>query len=183
MDLTKLREAIGAGKEQSDEQVLTAAVAKLGEGKTAADALQLSRTKIDGYDALLTRAETAERKVLELSRDPDPDVLADRADLMAQKIDLCLSRGQCTKQQADLMLGMLKDGDKPHALMLSRSGPSGTPIDAMLKVLELNQSLTGFQRTEGQPVARQTPGAGGEAKPITPERKQELLAMAGLPAK
>jgi hypothetical protein len=73
MDLTKLREAIGADKNVTDDKLIEQAIAKLTEGK--ASALELSRTKATEADALKTRAETAERerdeqkaKVLELSR-------------------------------------------------------------------------------------------------------------------
>lgn len=140
MDLTKLREAIGAAKEVTDENLIAQAVAKLGEVKT----LELSRTNTATELATMkTRAEAAETKVLELSKQPDLGILTERADLVSQKIDLAMDRGQCVKAQADLLKAALKDGDKPNALMLSRTGTAGTPIDLALKVLELNKPFVG----------------------------------------
>lgn len=176
MDITKLREAIGAAKEVTDEQVVALACTRLSESKTA---LELSRTKQTELDTelatLRTAKTTAETKVLELSRTPDVGMLADVADIKSQRIDLALERGQCTKAQADMLKASLKDGDKPAVLMLSKSGPHGTPVDLVLKVLELNKpfmgTVTGLQ---------QVPDPNNPNQPLTAERKKEMLAHAGL---
>lgn len=177
MDLKALRETIGAAKEVTDEQVIIQAVAKLGELKP----LELSRTNAETALATMkTRAETAEAslataqgKVLELSRAPDPGILADRAELMRQKIDLAMDKGQCVKAQADILKAALMDGDKPNVLMLSRSGASGTPIDVALKVLELNKAFTGTVTDMQRQDDPSNPA------PITEARKKEIMAMHG----
>ncbi len=180
MDLIKLREAIGAAKEVTDEQVISQAVAKLGESTTQ---LQLSRSAVDttktDLTTAITRAEQAEAKVLELSRmnsAPDLDVLNDRAALKSERIDLALERGQCTKAQADLLKASLKDGDKPAVLMLSKSGTHGTPVDLMLKVLELNKPFVGLSLSRAQ----QLPDPNNPSPAMTEARKKELLAHAGV---
>jgi hypothetical protein len=160
MDLTKLREAIGAAKEITDEQVIAQAAAKIGDLVQTKTTLELSRNNATAeVSNLRTRAETAETalrneqaKVVELSKGaPDAALLGGYADLYTQKIDLALSQGKCVKAQADVLKSALKEGDKPNALMLSKSA-AGTPIDVALKVLELNRPFTGMQ-TGAQPVA------------------------------
>jgi hypothetical protein len=160
MDLTKLREAIGATKEVSDELVLTQAIAKLGEGKTA---LELSRTKESEVATLRTRAETAETKLaqaeskaLELSRGSmDESTLNREANYAARDLDYILRDGKCTPQQVAIVKDwMIKDG-KPTpnaALVLSRGTGGDSPIELVKKVLELNKPLigtvTGLQLTD-----------------------------------
>lgn len=152
MDLSQLREITGSAKETPDDQVIALACSRLKETKTALDAATTAKTTAEAEVATLKTAKTAaDAKVLELSRAPDPSILADAADLKAQRIDLALERGQCSKAQADLLKGALKDGDKPAALMLSKSGTHGTPIDLCLKVLELNKGFTGIM-TGNQPL-------------------------------
>ena len=180
IDLKILRETIGAAKEITDEAVIQQAVAKLSEVKglelsrtTAATELATMKTRAETAEASLATAQT---KVLELSRAPDAGILADRADLMCQKIDLAMDKGQCTKAQADILKAALKDGDKPNLLMLSRSGASGTPIDVALKVLELNKAFTGSKSgTQHLPDPNDT-----KKEVVSPERKKEILAAAGM---
>jgi len=184
MDLSKLREAINAGKDVQDDQLIQLAVKKLTDSTseltlsksahtTAATELATMKTRAETAEASLATAQT---KVLELSRAPDPGILADRADLMCQKIDLAMDKGQCTKAQADILKAALKDGDKPNLLMLSRSGASGTPIDVALKVLELNKAFTGSKSgTQHLPDPNDT-----KKEVVSPERKKEILAAAGM---
>lgn len=188
MDITKLREAIGAAKEITDQDVIAQAVAKLGEGKTAAETLQLSRTKIDSFDAIKQRAETAETerdaakaKVLELSKgNPDASVLEGNLNVAEGRLQLAIERGQCTEDMARIVReNFLKPDGKP-GLMLSRS-PFAGPVDGIFKLLELNKALKGFQQTDTQVVGRHVPGGGEEQKTITIERLNELRTNAGLP--
>lgn len=175
MDLKLLRTALGATDDTPDADVLTKAIESINGAKTA---LELSRTQATDIDALRARAENAEARVLTLSKTPDYAILQEKADLLAMKIDLCLEKGKCSKPQADILVAALKDGDKPSILMLSRIGPVGTPIDVALKVLELNSAFVG-EGTVGQtnPDPNQPPDAA--VKPITPERRAELLNMTG----
>jgi hypothetical protein len=176
MDLTKLREAIGADKNVTDDKLIEQAIAKLTEGKTA---LELSRTKATEADALKTRAEQAEAKLLELSKgEPDPTTLEDRR-ITAEEV-LCglVERGQCTDGMAKIVRENFIGAEKQPSLMLSRGARSG-PVGAVFKLLELNKELKGFRQTDGQPVPRNTPGADDKDKPLTPERKAALLAHVG----
>lgn len=177
MDITKLREVIGAAKEITDEQVIATAVTEL---TSRATALTLSKTAGDksanDLQAAVTRADTAEAKVLQLSKTPDPEILADRAANKVERIDLCLSKGKCSAAQANRLKEALKDGDKPAAMILSKSGAYGTPIDLMLEVLEMNTPLTGLSLSRVQ----QLPDPNNPVQTVTDERKKELLAHVGL---
>jgi hypothetical protein len=84
MDLTKLREAIGAGKEITDDKLIEQAVTKLSENKT----LELSRNSLTSErDALVKRATDAEARVLELSKGTIPaDYLPREVNLVKREI-------------------------------------------------------------------------------------------------
>jgi hypothetical protein len=156
MDLTPLRNAIGADPKLPDADVLSQAIAKLTEGKTA---LELSRTKATEADAFKTRAEQAEAKLLELSKgEPDPTTLEDRR-ITAEEV-LCglVERGQCTDGMAKIVRENFIGAEKQPSLMLSRGARSG-PVGAVFKLLELNKELKGFRQTDGQPVGRHVPGS------------------------
>lgn len=157
MDLTKLRAVVNAAEKSTDDQIIELAAAKLTE---SAKALELSRadapklvTALADAATLKTRAETAEAalatagaKVLELSRTATPadervTALVGRS--YERMIDQAFKDGKCTKAQFDLVKAEMKDGGKYDPLMLSRSEVEKSPIDLLLKVLELNKAFTG----------------------------------------
>lgn len=140
MDLTKLREAIGAAKEVTDEKVIEQAIAKLIE---ATPALELSRTQAATITTLTSERDNAKAALATAQQKPDANLLKGWSDLTAGKIDLCLSQGKCTKAQADVLKAALKEGDAPNVLMLSRGTGGESPLDVALKVLELNKPFTG----------------------------------------
>lgn len=182
MDLSKLREALGAAKEIPDDQILTQAVVKLGENKTA---LELSRGKETELATLKTRAETAERerdehkaKALELSKGAvDAITLEDRRLTAEEVLATHVERGQCTDAMAAIIRENFIGKEGSPGLMLSRGARSG-PVGAIFKLLELNRTLSGFRQTAGQSVPRNTPGAGDQT--VSPERIKELRALAGV---
>jgi hypothetical protein len=176
LDLKKLREALSVDDKLADDKLIEQAIAKLTEGKTA---LELSRTKATEADALKTRAEQAEAKLLELSKGAiNPVDLADRRVTAEDILSTYLERGQCTDGMAKIVREHFIGTEVEPSLMLSRGARSG-PVGAVFKLLELNKELKGFRQTDGQPVPRNTPGADDKDKPLTPERKAALLAYVG----
>lgn len=144
MDLKPLRKALNLADTITDDAVVTAAVEKIGSEKT--------------------RADTAEQKALTLSdsvpRKIDPEILADRAMTFSDKLDLLCERGQCTPAQREAAIKFVSPDSKPNALMLSESIAKG-PTGLILKLLELNDGVSFGKKSTAQPIARQTPGAGG----------------------
>jgi hypothetical protein len=187
VDLKALRKAIGAADDVTDDKVIETAAARLTE---AVPALELSRTQgttiatlTAERDTLKGERDAAQARALELSRGAvTDDVLPREVDFAKRQIALALGQGRCSKPAADYLTSVVERDGKPApaaALMLSRTGPDGSPIDVALKLLELNRGLAGFQQTDAQPVGRTVPGGTPEDKPITPARKAELLAHVG----
>jgi hypothetical protein len=188
MDITKLREAIGAAKEITDEQVIAQAAAKLAE---TVPALELSRTQTATIATLTSerdaaRAET-QTKALELSRattKPERGILDGNAQVAEGRLQLLIDRSQCTQDQAKLVReNFLKPEVEAGGLMLSRS-PYGGPLDAVFKLLELNKTLNGFQQTTAQAVGRSVPGAGvdhaAEGRALGQQYQKDQLAARGV---
>jgi hypothetical protein len=175
MDISKLRDALGAAKELPDADVIAQAALKLTE---TVPALELSRTQGATIATLTQERDAAKTALAAAQQPPMPEALASGyVDLASKQIDLCLSQGRCTKVQADLAKEALKDGDKPAVLMLGKSGPKGSPVDVILKILELNKSMAG---TISGGQALPDPNDPNAPKPVSAERKKELLAHAGL---
>lgn len=146
----RFKELLGGGDDVTAETV----VAKLADRLTGA--ADLDRKLSDAQAQITTLSAAAPRKT-------DPEILADRADLAAQKVAMKLDAGKITKAQHDRLLSMLGAGTAtPAEWLLSRQTGGKQAIDAFLEVLDLNTPLAGV-RTGVQTLARSTPD-GDDAK-------------------
>lgn len=171
MDLTPLRDAIGAAKEVTDEKLIEAVIAELGKGK---EALTLSAK----VPELEQRATAAEAKALELSAKPDPKFIAGNATLADGRLQLLLDKGCCTEPQAKLVREQLIKADGPAAgLMLSQSAYTG-PLDTVFKILELNSSA--FGRKTGDQGVTDLADPSKDKGGISEDRMKELLGESSL---
>ena len=168
--LEKIREVFGAAELTED-----GAIAKMKEIKTslatATNDLKLSR---EAHDADKVKLEKAEGRVLELSsakdddKQPDPELLMDRADLTYGRIDLSVSRGDMPKFVGDKLKAAIKKDGKASAFMLSRHPDTGNERvadflidlfrDSKLGVAADGKSKTGIQ------MSRQIPDDNAEPK-------------------
>lgn len=177
MDLKPLREFIGAKPEETDEKVLELALSKLNDGKKAVDDLATTKTALTA----------AEAQVTQLSRQPtapDPEILADRASNYHEKIEIAVAKGEMTKAFGTKIAGIVKDGDKPNAFMLSRQPAlkDTRPIDFILDLFKGEKFGIAVGEVTPIQLTREVPG-GKKEEPITPERKREVAAMAGVTLK
>jgi hypothetical protein len=174
-----LRQRLGAADDVAEDKLVEQAVAKLGEVipklAEAEPALALSRTQADTITTLTRERDAAKTALAAANKAPDLDILKESAANKVEKIELLLSKGKCTKPQAEKLKKALADGDKPSVLMLSKTGPAGAPIDIAIDILDMNTPFTGtFSGMQGVPDPNNPNPA------VTPERKKELLAHAGL---
>jgi hypothetical protein len=172
-DFAPLRKALSLADTVTDEQV----IAKAAEAVTNATAT-LAAEK--------ARADAAETAKLELSnsipRQADPEILKDRMGVFSDKLDNLMEHNKCTPQQKEAAMAIVAPGGQPAAMMLSQSVTTG-PASAILKLLELANTNPFGQKSDAQPVGRQTPGAGNQGDPAAEGRaigeayqKQSLAA-------
>lgn len=178
MELTKLRETLGAAKEITDEKVIELAITKIGEGTKAATDLTAAQTALS----------KAEADKITLSRQlnptpPDPEVMADRADNYSDKLELSVEKGEIPLSLAKKIKVMfLPEAGKPNPFMLSRSADfGGRPIDRILELFKDEKFGTPTGTQTSIQLNREVPGD-DKPKPVTAERRAELHEMAGLPA-
>lgn len=175
LDLSKIREAIGAGTTASDEHVIELALIKLGEGKTAATELSKAKEKITELDTKVT--------TLSRSSEPpkhDPEVMTDRADNYAEKLEILVTKGEMPVSLSKKIKAMfLPEANKPVPFMLSRQSDFGDarPIDRILSLFEGEKlGIKAGEQTVIQ-LDRSVPGG-------APDRQAELLKQQlGTPAK
>lgn len=180
MDLKQLRERLGAADDVTDERVIELAAAALDGHK--ADAVKAKASE----SAALSRAAAAESRVTELSRSlppaADPDLLADRAELVLGRIDLAVERGDLPKPIAERLAAAVKPDGKPSAFMLSRQpGFDARPVEFVLNLFDgaklaprAGDSRTGVQELSRVPWAGIAKAAGAAA-----EAGDDALAKAG----
>lgn len=169
MDFKALREALGAPADVPDDKLLE----KVKELRTTAT------TNLSRAETAEAKVEELDTKVIHLSRaptPPDPEVLRDRMELSAGRIDLAVEKGDMPPFIATKVKAMLGDKAKPNAFMLSRQADLGDrPVDFVLNLFDgakLNPkpgSETPIQ------LGRDVPGDSDKDKPMTEERRKELL--------
>lgn len=188
MDYKILREILGVAADVPDDKLL--------------DQVKVLKTTAATATANLSRAETAEGKVSELTAKvttlsrtptaPDPEMLRDRCENTRDKINLSMAKGDLPKIVADKLLATIPE-DKPNVFMLSRSDDLGNrPMDYILSLFKDSQlGVAVGSQTSGQNdtilLSRQVPGANGkEDTSIADGKKQaatyqtEQLASRGL---
>jgi hypothetical protein len=188
MDLSKLREALGAAKDVPDETVIQQATAKL----AAVPALETDKaTALSRATAAEAERDAAKAQVLELSRTgsgPDPEVLHERGLRIMDKADSLSAAGILPPAFVDKFKKLL-GGDKPRALLLSRdTGAADCPAGEFINLLAEFKPVMQFgEKTGAQQkleLARQAHGNAGEVgaddKPITPDRLKEILSLTPL---
>jgi hypothetical protein len=184
MDLSKIRKALGVADDVPDADVLTQAEARISGQAAAIEAA--TKPLNEQVTALSRERDTLNGKVTELSRTPtppDPEVLRDRADLTAGRIDLAVARGDVPAVIAPKLKELLGKPDAPNAYMLSRAdGFNDRPADAILKLFEGSQlgRKSGDPETGVQLSRRETGDGADDSKPVTTERRNELRELAGL---
>ena len=161
----QFKELLGGGDEVTADTV----VAKLADRLTTAAATD---KKLSDAQAQITALSAA------APRKTDPEILADRADLAAQKVAMKLEAGKITKAQHDRLLSMIGSGTTAAEWLLSRQSGGRQPIDVIMEVLDLNPSLNGT-RTGIQTLARATPDADDAAAAVDKEFIKKRLANIG----
>ena len=141
--LTKIRTLPGA-KDVTEEKAFDVLIGLATPKQDVVTMSRADREKLDSDLAALKREkETAEGKVAELSRSagqkspapPDPEVLRDRADLTADKINVAVAKGEMPQAFATKLLEKVSPGGKPNAFMLSRADELGDrPVDFILSM-------------------------------------------------
>jgi hypothetical protein len=178
MDISKLRDALGAAKELPDADVIAQAAQKLAEAKPA---LELSRTQGTTIATLTQERDAAKLELSRAKQEPVVDErLAERdAKVTEREFETLFKSGRMTVPQLELCKQHIRENGKPNVLMLSRSvaADGSTALDFAKKLLELNKGMTGTV-TGGQVLP--DPNNPDAPKPVSPERKKELLAHAGL---
>jgi hypothetical protein len=179
MDLTALRKAVGAADTVPDADVITQAATKLG----TIPALEQARTTAEG-ERDTARTELSRRQ---LPKEPDPDVIADRAGVKLERIEHLATTGAISAQQADFLKKRVNGADgKPNVLMLSKApGADESPVDALLAFAAMGKAgvkADGEAQTGVQELSRQrhdhsgvTGGGGGKpdlAKAAEEARKE-----------
>lgn len=162
MDFKALREALGAAADVPDDKLPELAAKKIGD---------LNK---DGQTAL-ARAVTAETKVTELSRTPnppDPEVMRDRHENAVEKIQLSVALGDMPATFAKRVAEKLGTPEKPNTFMLSRQTELGDrPLSFILDLFkDAKLGIATGARTGVQHLSRQTPGdETGAAKEVDPK--------------
>lgn len=189
MDLSQLRASLGdKAKDQPDDQLLALAAKELTDSRTAlALSAQSLKDQTEANSVLvgeLNAAEAARDNALALAAPeandpPNPQVLALSGKLSEMSISLALKENKINDKQAESLRSRIKT---TPALALSADETSGTtPIDDLIAFAALGAD----DPKAIKPIVRGTPakplalGAEPEAGPMTPERKKELLSLAG----
>lgn len=182
MNLTELRKSLGAAETVSDDDVLKQAIARVNAVKAAeASVVALTRER----DEFKAKHETA---TLELSSRPagkrlDKELAHERRLRVAEKISALRGTPDWTKRATDLLCG---PKESPNDLMLARASDGADDVLAVdyVKLLaDFKPSPEGGEKTGAQILELTNDRAEDptKQKPITPERKNELLSMVGLP--
>jgi hypothetical protein len=158
--IDEIKKALGAPDLADDKLVVRIGelVKADGDLKLANASLATAKTDLDNANKARGEAET---KVLQLSRTPDADLLADRADIFNSKVDVLVDKGLITPAHATAAKAIVMDGDKPSPLMLSRSAAGPYRYEPVLKLLELGgNKLPGRSEPSDLYLSRQreTPG-------------------------
>jgi hypothetical protein len=175
MDLTAIRELVGANKDVADEKVIELAITKLKDGTKATTDLADVQTKLS----------RAEEQVVSLSRKPtapDRQTLDERAETKIERIENLVMKGDIPLALAKEVIPFVKSekGD-PNVFMLSRQDElNATPIDWFINLMKGKQLGVATGEETVIQLHRELPDGKKEDKPVTPERKAELLQMAGV---
>jgi hypothetical protein len=196
MDFSTLRAALGeAAKDKPDDQILALSATALTDTRTElattnsklADQVEVNGKLLGNLQAVETERDEAKANVLSLSAEPEeanPQILALQAKLAAKDVDMAETLKQITPKQAIYLRDRIKASS---ALVLSADASGKTPIDDMIAFAALAEGHIPSNKVIGTPVEKQAAlalSADGkeEPKPMTKERKGELLAEAGYAA-
>ena len=161
----RFKELLGGGDDVTAETV----VAKLADKLSVAG--ETERKLSDAEARVVALSAAAPKKT-------DPEILADRADLAAQKVAMKLDAGKISKAQHDRLLSMIGAGTNAAEWLLSRQTGGKQPIDVFLEVLDLNPSLNGT-RTGVQTLSRATPDSGDDTAGNADFVKSRVQALGG----
>ncbi len=178
----RLRALTGADESATDDDLMTGALTELEAQKadltTAAEQINMLSRERDTAKQELSRAAKP-------AREPDPDVLADRAALKREKVEHLITTGAISKHQGDFLLSRIEKDGKPIVFNLSRNGADESPIDALLAFAAMKGEgvkANGEAQTGVQELSRKSQQPKDHEAP-TAERLNELRGYVQLPAK
>jgi hypothetical protein len=127
-------------------------------------------------DADIAALPTLPAKVVELGRQlnptpVDPEILADRAENVLEKIELSVAKGEMPAALGTKLKAMVKKDGKPSVFMLSQAADLGArPINAILDLFKGEKLGTAAGVVTGvQVLSRSTPDGGADDKQKQPE--------------
>lgn len=166
------------------------------EGKPDTDLLALCADQVEANGALARELTAAEQQLAEAKsalalsaeqqtepdKQPDPQVMALSAKLADKDVELAETRKQITPKQAIYLRDRIKSGS---ALVLSADVSGKTPIDDMIAFAALAEGHIPPNKPTGSVPVQKALALANDSTvtegPMTPERKRELLALAGYP--